>query len=677
MMKSSYSSTAAHVSSGHFFETFGCRDISKEMEDDFQDWMFNEGLVGDDKESVGQIVEGLSGMKTIAEPNPFVWIIEDPKVSAKEVHETTVASNVDLSDNIFFTDCDVEAEISQPQETVVALEGAYVTEAAQSHQLFSKNSVNNSLLFTSLASSLTSLPIEKFPDLLPVAYSYDTNLDSQFAMPVYSGASTAYSDYRPALARESRQEKDFTDLVDDESYALACAQETSNMKFAPNVDAFNITNTNVPTERDSCLDIDGQDPKPVDKLVESGGAVNVVQSDVWRHDQSDALSDDSSDLFLVGPNHMSYNNMFQTKTRAMMSDDEYSPQESMMVDTSEYAHAAAPGGAGIPLSALEIDKTPQGFSRVPRSFQKGSTVPISLDRHAELGFMMRRNAGFMKIIPPNETKGPRSCIHSQNAMATRRKKGPLVPKKFSAASRKERVTKPSETKPKNTKKPRRVRRVFDYSEAKVNTTEVPCPELRNRLVTREQIIEALGDQFDHSKAELVCAINRRRYVRESLDGLEGLHPNVAYEKNYLFNIAYPYQQEFTRVEMDPTTGALIKETRSALCCYCEDLRFYELKNSCYSQHMSHSHGVYTDNSLAPDPILQGKYSMSKKFTPGRKTTPRPRDHPGVVCPVCLDLIEVCCWSSTREKNPLSNYLRHFKDKHRVEKRKETFFNLKA
>ena len=78
MMKSSYSSTVAHVSSGNSFGTIGSRDIFKEMEDDFQDWMFNEGLVGDDKESVDQIVEGLSGLKTIAEPYPFMRIIEDP-----------------------------------------------------------------------------------------------------------------------------------------------------------------------------------------------------------------------------------------------------------------------------------------------------------------------------------------------------------------------------------------------------------------------------------------------------------------------------------------------------------------------------------------------------------------------------------------------------------------------
>ena len=241
---------------------------------------------------------------------------------------TSVESNVDFFDNILFTDCDVEAGVSQPQESVMGLEGAYVTESGPSHKHSSSNSVNNSLLFTSLASSLTSLPIEKFSDLLPGAYSYDTNLDLQFAMPVYSGALTAYSDHRPALARELRQKKDSTSLVDDESYALACAQETSNIKFAPNVDALSCANTNVPTERDLCLDIDGQNPNPVDKLVESGGAVNVVQSDVWRHDQSDASSDDSSDLFLVDPNHMSYINMFQTKTGAMMLDDEYSPKKA-------------------------------------------------------------------------------------------------------------------------------------------------------------------------------------------------------------------------------------------------------------------------------------------------------------------------------------------------------------
>ncbi|QBM87161.1 protein of unknown function DUF4451 [Metschnikowia aff. pulcherrima] len=562
----------------------------------------------------------------------------------------------------------------------MGLEGAYVTESAPSHKHSSSNSVHTSLLLTSPASSLTSLPFENFPELLPVAYSYDTDLDLQFAMPVYSGALTAYSDPLLDLAPEQRQEDYFTDRLYDDSYSLTYSHEATNFNFATHVDAFSGANTNVSAERNLCLNIDVQGSEPVHEIVKFEDIENLFESDIGLFEQLGFLFDDSSDLFLVDPNNlsynnMSYNNMSQAETGAMILDSDYSPKEIILYDAPEYTHTAEFGGAGSLVPALETATNPQNLSKVPRSFQKGNAAQVVLDGRTDISHMIRKSAKMMKIIMPYQARGPHISINSQNSMAKGRKKSPQGSKKLSAAAQsKERVTKPLVA---TFKKPKRMKRVFDYSEAKVNTIEVPCPELRNRLVTREQIIEALGDQFDHSKAELVCDINRRRYVRESLDGLEGLHPNVAYEKNYLFNISHPYQQEFTRVELDPTTGAPIKETRSALCCYCEDLRFYELKNSCYSQHMSHSHGVYTDNSLAPDPILQGKYSMSKKFTPGRKTTPRPRDHPGVVCPVCLDLIEVCCWSSTREKNPLSNYLRHFRDKHRVEKRKETFFNLKA
>ena len=57
-------------------------------------------------------------------------------------------------------------------------------------------------------------------------------------------------------------------------------------------------------------------------------------------------------------------------------------------------------------------------------------------------------------------------------------------------------------------------------------------------------------------------------MRGSLDGLEGLDPNVAYEKNHLFDISRPYQ--FTRVELDPTTGAPLMKARNGLCCVALD-----------------------------------------------------------------------------------------------------------
>ncbi|KAM9916227.1 hypothetical protein OXX59_010148, partial [Metschnikowia pulcherrima] len=296
---------------------------------------------------------------------------------------------------------------------------------------------------------------------------------------------------------------------------------------------------------------------------------------------------------------------------------------------------------------------------------------------------IRQLAGLNKGLNLDESIGQQARINTQTAIkaavAQGRKKGPQSPRiptasaSASASSSTARVTKPSGAKP---KKPRRVKRVFDYSQANVNTIEVPCSELQKIMITQAELIEVCGDQFDGEKAK-EGEINRRRFVRGSLDGLAGLHPNVAYEKNPLFDLSRPYQQEFTRLELDPTTGMPIMETRSGLCCYCEDLHFYELKNSCYSQHMSHSHGVYTDNSLAPDAIIPGDYNLSKKFTPGRKTIPHARDRPGVVCPACLDVIEVRCWKTTSEKKPLSNYLRHFKDQHRVESNKDTFVNLQA
>lgn len=218
------------------------------------------------------------------------------------------------------------------------------------------------------------------------------------------------------------------------------------------------------------------------------------------------------------------------------------------------------------------------------------------------------------------------------------------------------------------------KRIFDYSGIQVcqrvepgyqlqNHARLPEPELGMNLT---QLV-TLSDQSD-------CTINRTRYQRESLDALCFLHPNVTYEPNPHFGIDRPYQQEFTRVELDPATGAHIMATRSALCAYCEDLNFYELKNSAYAQHMSHLHGIYTDDFLAPNPMWMGEYKVAKCLGNKRLTNSRIRNHEGVICPACYQVIEVRCWSSTREKKPLSNYLRHFRKEHRVAKDGKLFFD---
>ncbi|KAF8003363.1 hypothetical protein HF325_002608 [Metschnikowia pulcherrima] len=368
-------------------------------------------------------------------------------------------------------------------------------------------------------------------------------------------------------------------------------------------------------------------------------AEDVVESNAEIFEQSDFSFNESSDLSLVYPNTISFDKMFQTETMAAVLGVGFSPDESMLDDELEYTHTAACGGAGDIMSASsETEKNAQNLSSVPRSF---GGIFLLENRAESAGFdvKIRQLAGLNKDLNLDELIGQQACIDTQTAikgaMAKGRKKGPQSPRISTASASS--VTKALGAKP---KKPRRVKRVFDYSKANVNTIEVPCPELQKIMITQAELIEVCGDQFDGEKAK-EGEINRRRFVRGSLDGLAGLHPNVAYEKNPLFDLSRPYQQEFTRVELDPTTG------------------FTPII------------------PLTPDAIIPGDYNLSKKFTPGRKTIPHARDRPGVVCPACLDVVEIRCWKSTLEKKPLSNYLRHFKDKHRVESNKDSFVDLQA
>ncbi|KAM9912352.1 hypothetical protein OXX69_002626 [Metschnikowia pulcherrima] len=657
MMQGSYATDAAQVSHedvlGQDDGPFGSGDTAKEPEDDIYDWIFEDGPVDDDEEeSAGSDTESPVAMEFFAEPNPFARATE---------LETTVDSSGDFLDSFSFTDLDVEAEISQPQETMMAFDGANFFEASPS------SLVNN---------SLASLSAENFSELLPVAASPAANLDLQFAVSAHLDASTAYLNPQPALVEESNEDKLFDDLISKEFDALVYQQELFDLNFAPQIDAFAGAVTHVLAGNKSRVNTGGQ---PLETIYEM--AEDVVESNVGIVEQSDSSSNESSDFSLVYPNNISFDKMFQTETMAAILGVGSSPDESMLVDESEYTHTAACGGAGDLVDASsETDENAQNLSSVPRSFE-GDFLLENLAESEGFNLKIRDLAALNKDLEPDVSIGQQACISTQTAIkaavAKGRKTGPQSPRIPTASvpvsSSTARVTKPSGPK---SKRPRRVKRVFDYSKANVNTTEVPCPELQKIMITKAELIEVCGDQFDEEKAK-EGAINRRRFVRGSLDGLEGLHPNVAYEKNLLFALSRPYQQEFTRVELNPTTGAPIMETLSGLCCYCEDLHFYELKNSCYSQHMSHSHGVYTDNTLAPDAIIPGDYNLSKKFTPGRKTIPHARDRPGVVCPACLDVVEVRCWKSTSEKKPLSNYLRHFKDQHRVESNKDTFVDLKA
>lgn len=247
---------------------------------------------------------------------------------------------------------------------------------------------------------------------------------------------------------------------------------------------------------------------------------------------------------------------------------------------------------------------------------------------------------------------------------------PTPPQDSSKAMRQGRISK-------RPRKKTKVKRDFDYSYAQIHCQIELAPQLQNTARLPDP-----GDTGHESQLVLLqdqqgCIINRTRYVRGRLDGLKHLHKNVIYERNEFFDVSHPYQQEFTRVETDLATGLPINETRSGLCPYCAELSFYELKNSSYAQHLSHSHGIFTDNFLTPNPLNIGHYAVAKSTNSPRKTTARVRSHEGVVCPACYKVVEIRCWTSTLEKKPLSNYLRHFKEEHRVGKNRSSYFREQA
>ncbi|GEQ66606.1 hypothetical protein JCM33374_g269 [Metschnikowia sp. JCM 33374] len=231
----------------------------------------------------------------------------------------------------------------------------------------------------------------------------------------------------------------------------------------------------------------------------------------------------------------------------------------------------------------------------------------------------------------------------------------------------------------NAKRPKRhaqSKLEFDYSKIKFENTVILAPQLQN--IAKKALPE--GRKLEESLrlySEDTNVITRTRYHRDNLDCLDNIHANVAYIKNLKFDINSPYQQEFTRVKLDPQTGKPKGYTRSALCAYCEKVCFYELKTSCYGHHLYRQHGVFPDGYLTPNPLLRGIYNVIKKENETRKSTPQVREREAVFCPVCYELVETGVLSEMldRETNPITNYLNHFNFAHRNQTLKEQYFNL--
>ncbi|EGV63223.1 hypothetical protein PSN45_004503 [Yamadazyma tenuis] len=153
-----------------------------------------------------------------------------------------------------------------------------------------------------------------------------------------------------------------------------------------------------------------------------------------------------------------------------------------------------------------------------------------------------------------------------------------------------------------------------------------------------------------------ATVTRTRYIRgTSFNGFFD-HPDLEL-KRYEGSGDLIYEPEYYRVQMinvcrnDGSSHRVpINQTRSGLCPYCEDIKFYELRNSSYGQHLAFHHGIGTDSFLTPNPF---------------ETKVEPKTCGKVVaCPVCFQAISVEKSSTTASVQPLYTYLRHFKDFHR-------------
>lgn len=194
----------------------------------------------------------------------------------------------------------------------------------------------------------------------------------------------------------------------------------------------------------------------------------------------------------------------------------------------------------------------------------------------------------------------------------------------------------------------------------------------------EELVKLILVRFQQDDEATVTNIRRTRFIRGSLEALNGLHEDIRYEKNPCFSIERPYEPEFISYQVDKSNNLPYNETRSGLCPYCPEIKFRNFKTSTYSQHLALWHGVHTDNYLTPNPSHFGVYRLCKnRNLETRKTQAHSSNKNGVVCPVCHEVIEVGCSKATRDK-PLSGYLRHFRDAHRRSNQKadiDQYFNI--
>lgn len=186
----------------------------------------------------------------------------------------------------------------------------------------------------------------------------------------------------------------------------------------------------------------------------------------------------------------------------------------------------------------------------------------------------------------------------------------------------------------------------------------------------EHISALVSTNHDTSIKPPCVYIPRKRYWRDIQEFINLRNERVAEGEDWphfqveSYSTRNPYSHQIAMCTMDGDKP--ITSTREGLCPYCPEIRFFNIKNSGYSQHLGQVHGISTKNYFTPVPLFPNVYMLDK--LEGRGQTSRSRIahkhlRPGVVCPCCYQIIEVGCSSTTRGDRPLTKYLNHYKEMH--------------
>lgn len=205
----------------------------------------------------------------------------------------------------------------------------------------------------------------------------------------------------------------------------------------------------------------------------------------------------------------------------------------------------------------------------------------------------------------------------------------------------------------------------------INVARNPEPAPYFDEATQKPVVPAFRRYMVTLLDQRFCRIQRKRYVRPNLQDLQKNDTQHVYVKHFFFSDKEPYSYQWVRKEKDET-GRVIQNSRSALCSYCKDFQFFDIRRSYYATHMALYHGVYPNDYLTPEPLFAGIYHTPRYSRLG--TIDGTEERRCVVCPACYDLFDFDVGGIGSGNFNLFSYLRHFKDAHRS-KRLEGYFAL--